>query len=57
MRPYKKLADHHPEVAEEWDWEADGSRTPQTMKACSNAKAAQILSTKDGATQHIPKYQ
>lgn len=57
MRPYKKLADHHPEVAEEWDWEADGSRTPQPMKACSNTKAAQILSTKDGATQHIPKYQ
>ena len=38
--PCNDLAHNHPEVAEEWDWEASGGRTPETVAASSNSKAA-----------------
>ena len=34
------LAHNHPEVAAEWDWEANGDRTPETVAARSHFKAA-----------------
>ena len=38
--PCNDLAHNHPEVAAEWDWEANGKRTPETVRAGSNSKAA-----------------
>ena len=38
--PCNDLAHNHPEVAAEWDWEANGERTPETVTASSNTKAA-----------------
>ena len=38
--PCNDLAHNHPEVAEEWDWEANGERTPETVAAGSGIKAA-----------------
>ena len=39
--PCNDLAHSHPEVAAEWDWEANGERTPETVTASSsNTKAA-----------------
>ena len=38
--PCNDLAHNHPEVATEWDWEASGGRTPQTVTASSRLKAA-----------------
>ena len=40
--PCNDLAHKHPEVAAEWDWEANGERTPETVAASSNSKAAWI---------------
>ena len=37
--PCNNLADNHPEVAAEWDWEANGDRTPETVTASSNSRA------------------
>ena len=34
------LAHDHPEVAAEWDWNTNGERTPETVMASSNIKAA-----------------
>ena len=31
--PCNDLAQNHPEVAAEWDWEANGERTPETVTA------------------------
>ena len=41
-RPCKELTDQHPMVAEEVNWRANGSRTPQqeTVTASSKVKAA-----------------
>ena len=33
--PCNDLAHNHPEVAEEWDWEANGKRAPKTVAAGS----------------------
>ena len=38
--PCNDLAHNHPEVAEEWDWEANGGRAPETVTAGSSFKAA-----------------
>ena len=38
--PCNNLAHNHPEVAAEWDWEANGGRTPDTVVPGSNIKAA-----------------
>ena len=38
--PCNDVAHNHPEVAAEWDWEANGERTPQTVTASSPLKAA-----------------
>ena len=38
--PCNDLAHNHPEVAAKWDWEANGERTPETVAASSNSKAA-----------------
>ena len=38
--PWTDLAHNHPEVAAEWDWEANGERTPETVTAGSHFKAA-----------------
>ena len=38
--PCNDLAHNHPGVAAEWDWEANGERTPETVTASSNSKAA-----------------
>ena len=38
--PCNDLAHNHPEVAAEWDWEANGERTTETVTASSNSKAA-----------------
>ena len=38
--PCNNLAHNHPEVAAEWDWEANGERTPENMTTRSNIKAA-----------------
>ena len=38
--PCNDLAHNHQEVAAEWDWEANGDRTPETVAANSNSKAA-----------------
>ena len=38
--PCNDLAHTHQEVAAEWDWEANGEKTPQTVAANSNSKAA-----------------
>ena len=38
--PCNNLAHNHPEVAAEWDWEANGGRTPETVAANSHFKAA-----------------
>ena len=38
--PCNDLAHIHPEVAAEWDWEANGKRTPETVAASSSFKAA-----------------
>ena len=38
--PCNDLAHNHPEVAAEWDREANGERTPKTVAASSNSKAA-----------------
>ena len=37
--PCNDLAHNHPEVAAEWDQEANGARTPETVTANSNTKA------------------
>ena len=38
--PCNDLAHNHPEVAAEWDREANGKRTPETVRAGSTIKAA-----------------
>ena len=38
--PCDNLAHNHPEVAVEWDWEASGESTPETVAANSLIKAA-----------------
>ena len=38
--PCNDLAHNHPEVAAEWDSEANGDRTPKTVTASSNSKVA-----------------
>ena len=38
--PCNDLAHNHPEVAAEWDWNANGARTPETVAAHSVFKAA-----------------
>ena len=38
--PCNDLAHNHPEVAAEWDWEANGERTPETVTASSTIRAA-----------------
>ena len=38
--PCNDLAHSHPEVAAEWDWEANGERTPENVSAFSKTKAA-----------------
>ena len=38
--PCNDLAHNCQEVASEWDWEANGERTPETVTASSNTKAA-----------------
>ena len=40
VSPCNDLAHNHPEVAAEWDWEANGDRTPETVTAGSYFKAA-----------------
>ncbi len=40
VHPCDDLAHNHPEVAAEWDWETNGERTPETVAASSNIKAA-----------------
>ena len=40
MCPCNNLAHNHPEVAAEWDWEANGERTPENVTTRSNIKAA-----------------
>ena len=37
--PCNDLAHNHRKVAAEWDWEANGERTPETVAAYSNSKA------------------
>ena len=38
--PCNDVAHNHPKVAEEWDWEANGDRTPDKVAAGSNIRAA-----------------
>ena len=38
--PCNDLAHNHPEVAAQWDWEANGKRTPENVAAFSRMKAA-----------------
>ena len=38
--PCNDLAHNHPEVAAEWDWEANGEQTPDTVAASSHTTAA-----------------
>ncbi len=38
--PCNDLAHNHPEVSAEWDWEANGERTPKTVAASSQIKTA-----------------
>ena len=38
--PCNDLAHNHPEVAAEWDWEANGKRTPETVAAFSKWRVA-----------------
>ena len=38
--PCNDLAHSHPEVAAEWDWDANGERTPETVTASSRFRAA-----------------
>ena len=38
--PCNDLAHNHPKVAAEWDWNANGARTPETVAAGSAIKAA-----------------
>ena len=38
--PCNDLAHNHLEVAAEWDWEANGEMTPETVAASSNTRAA-----------------
>ena len=38
--PCNDLAHNHPGVAAEWDWEANGERTPETVTASSSKEAA-----------------
>ena len=38
--PCNNLAHNFPEVAAEWDWATNGERTPETVAASSNIKAA-----------------
>ena len=38
--PCTSLANNHPEVAAEWDWEANGDKIPETVAASSNLEAA-----------------
>ena len=38
--PCNDLAHNHPEVAADWDWEANGERTPETVTAGSTIRAA-----------------
>ena len=38
--PCNDLAHNHPDVAAEWDWEANGERTPATVAASCNSKVA-----------------
>ena len=38
--PCNDLAHNHSEVAAEWDWEANGERTPESVAAGSSMKAA-----------------
>ena len=38
--PCNDLAHNHPEVAAEWDWEANGERSPETVTAGSGFRAA-----------------
>ena len=38
--PCSDLAHNHPEVAAEWDWDTNGGRTPETVTASCNFKAA-----------------
>ena len=38
--PCNDLAHNHKEVAAQWDWEANGERTPETVTAFSQIKAA-----------------
>ena len=38
--PCNDLAHNYSEVAAEWDWQANGKRTPETVAAMSNSKAA-----------------
>ena len=37
--PCNDLAHNHPEVAAEWDWEANGGRSPETVTASTSVKA------------------
>ena len=38
--PCNNLAHNHPEVAAEWDWEANGGRTPENVTTRNDIKAA-----------------
>ena len=38
--PCNDLAHNHPKVAAEWDWDANGERTPETVTAGNSFKAA-----------------
>ncbi len=38
--PCNDLAHNHPKVAAEWDWEANGERTPETVTASSAVESA-----------------
>ena len=40
VSPCNNLAHNHPEVAAEWDWEANKERTPETVTASSAVEAA-----------------
>ena len=38
--PCNNVANSHPEVAADWDWDANGERTPETVRAGSGIKVA-----------------